>query len=81
MKIGDRVTYNEPVCHDVGEEQSLVGTVVEPTTEDLELARRAYANDAAILGVEHGDVVVAWDDGERYWEHPSYLVVVREAGA
>jgi len=71
MKIGDRVTYNDETIGDGGS-----GTIVEPTAEELEEAK-SYES----IGPEHGDVRVEWADGVRYWEHPSYLVVIQEAGA
>lgn len=71
MKIGDRVTYDESVAS-----PDPVGRVVQPTAEELEEAK-----EYETIGPNHGDIRVAWDDGARYWEHPSYLVLVREAGS
>lgn len=74
MKIGDRVTYNdeEVTFTDV------LGTIAEPTAEEFADVEK-HTREA--MGPEFGDVFVVWDDGDRFWEHPSYLVVVREAGS
>jgi hypothetical protein len=75
MKIdtGKRVRYNEQnVALD-----DIEGTVVEPTREEF---------GEALLGEElgkthphYGDVMVEWDDGQRFWERPADLVAVQQA--
>lgn len=73
MKIGDRVTYD-----DEPEGTDMLGTVSEPTTEEIAHAK-TYEYP---VGPEQGDVVVQWDEGgERTWEDPSDLVVIQKAGA
>jgi hypothetical protein len=65
MKIGDRVAYNE---ENVALDD-IHGTVAEPTEQER------------IDGMAVGDVLVDWDDGERFWEDPESLVVIEEADA
>jgi hypothetical protein len=72
MKIGDKVTYDDESVATTDH----VGTVVKPTDEELEESKTFDT-----VGPQHGDVRVEWADGVRYWEHPSYLVVIQEAGA
>lgn len=67
MKINDRVRYDEENAA-LGD---VAGTVVEPTEEE----RAAVGH----WGIEpSANVMVAWDDGERYWEDPASLVEVNE---
>jgi hypothetical protein len=73
MKIGDRVRYDEQnVALD-----DIRGTVVEPT----ELERAQARGPDVVFRAAPGDVMVEWDDGERFWEDPASLVVVEEADA
>lgn len=66
INIGDRVRYNDEPGDD------LEGTVVAPTEEEV-----GYCHKTADgLGPDFGDVMVAWDDGERYWEAPDTLAVI-----
>ncbi len=69
MKIGDRVTYDD-------EGVALTdhrGTIVTPTAEEVAQGLHDEIDSAAVM--------VQWDDDVRYWEHPSYLVVIEEAGS
>jgi hypothetical protein len=64
IEIGKRVRYDEANVAD----DDLEGTVAEPTEEER---RAAFAMV--------NDVMVAWDDGERFWEDPESLVLVEES--
>jgi len=66
MNIGDRVKYAE---ENDALEPDLYGTVAEPTKEEL-------AESDVLFRRAEGDVMVDWDDGERYWESPESLVIV-----
>lgn len=67
MKINDRVAYAEDP-EALGLATELHGTVVEPTDEE-----RGSSCECC------RDVLVAWDDGERYWEDPGSLIIVQIA--
>lgn len=68
VKINDRVRYDEQnVALD-----DIEGTVVEPTEKE-----RGEAD--VMFRPGFGDVMVEWDDGERYWEDPNSLVVIKAA--
>jgi len=70
MKIGDKVTYaEENVALD-----DIHGEVVEPTDEERNEAHGGPIDP-------YSDVMIAWDDGQRYWEDPAELVVIQEAGS
>ena len=73
MKIGDRVTYGDEYLG--GDPAEMVGTIVEPTEDELRIARTS--GDA--YGANHGDVMVEWGDGDRFWEDPADLVPAPEA--
>jgi hypothetical protein len=66
VKIGDRVAYAEENVA-LGD---IHGTVAEPTAEER---NRSFATP--------NNVMVEWDDGERFWEQPSDLVVMGEVGS
>jgi len=68
MKVGNTVQYADEGT----KKDALSGVVVEPTEE--ELAACTKSGDA--IGPEWGDVMIAWNDGCRYWEHPGDLVVI-----
>lgn len=65
IKIGDRVRYNE----EHGSPDDELGTVVEPSAHEREVPVEIRANY----------VMVAWDDGTRFWEAPDTLVVLEDA--
>ena len=67
VNIGDRIRYDEQnVALD-----DIEGEVVAPTDQERDHPGRSeYPSD---------DVMVAWDDGERFWEDPTALVVVKAA--
>lgn len=67
MKINDRVRYDEQNAA-LGD---VVGTVVEPTEEEV--------GEVARWGIEPSvNLMIAWDDGQRFWEDPASLVEVNE---
>lgn len=67
MKINDRVRYDEENVA-LGD---VCGTIVEPTQEE--------ASEVAQWGIEtHVNLMVEWDDGQRFWEDPASLVEVNE---
>lgn len=59
MRINDRVRYDEENVA----LPDIWGTIVRPTEQE------------AAAKPSDGVVMVAWDDGERYWEHPSELAL------
>jgi hypothetical protein len=63
VNIRDRVRYDEENALP----DDIHGTVVEPTDED---------DDGAEHVRSRGDVLVEWDDGERFWEDPNSLIVI-----
>jgi hypothetical protein len=67
VKIGDRVSYPLP-----GLDELVYGTIVEPTEQE----KRDRGE-----GMDEGDVMVAWEDGYRYWESPDDLTLEPEAGS
>lgn len=66
LELGDWVTYDDEDPTDT----EFKGEVVEPTQKDLDVATSSFDGG---IGPEYGDVLVSWN-GERRWEHPSYLV-------
>lgn len=68
VTIGKRVRYDETSVAD----DDLEGTVVEPTDEERNASHGGPID-------QYSDVMVAWDDGERFWEDPESLVLVEES--
>lgn len=66
MKIGDKVAYAEE--NEVLE--GIYGEIVEPTETEV--------TEALYDGVSDDVVMVAWNDGRRFWEDPGSLVEVNE---
>lgn len=71
IEIGTRVRYaEENVSLDDDDDE---GTVVRPTEEEVsERMTWEYPPTA-------DEVLVEWDDGERYWEFSGDLVVIERA--